>query len=365
LLDIELVGEKGTIAGLPDPTGFETPPWKGIPLARKRERVVIIGSGPAGFTAAVYAARAKLEPVMLEGSISNERGEIPGGQLMTTTDVENYPGFPEGIGGGDMMDKFRAQAARFGTRMEQEDVVKADLSSYPFVLTTSKGDTVEALSVILATGARAKKLDPEGGDEFWGKGVSACAVCDGALPMFRNRPMAVIGGGDTAMEEATFLAKYASRVFVVHRRDEFRASRVMSDRVLNNPKIEVVWNHTLVRLEGDDQQIQKAIVRSTVDDSEKEIEVGGLFYAIGHIPNTAFLEGQVKVDATGYVELEDGQQTSVKGVFAAGDVHDSRYRQAVTAAGAGCAAALDAEHFLSGLEVEKPELFRDLEPSGV
>jgi thioredoxin reductase (NADPH) len=330
-------------------------------MARKREKVVIIGSGPAGFTAAIYAARAELDPVMLEGSLVNERGEIPGGQLMTTTDVENFPGFPDGVGGAEMMDQFRKQAARFGTRMEQVDVVKADLSRHPFVLTTSDDQTVEALSIVIATGARAKKLDPEGGDRFWQKGVSACAVCDGALPMFRNQPLAVIGGGDTAMEEASFLAKYGSKVYVIHRRDEFRASRIMQDRVLKNPKIEVVWSHTLERLEGDDDQLRKAVLRSTKDDSVKEIEVGGLFYAIGHVPNTAFLEGQLETDDTGYLILHDGQETSVKGVFAAGDVHDKRYRQAVTAAGAGCAAALDAEHYLAGLESESPELFRDLE----
>ena len=326
-------------------------------MANSKEKVVIIGSGPAGFTAALYAARANLEPVMFEGSIQNERGEIPGGQLMTTTDVENFPGFPEGVSGGDMMDLFRKQAKRFGTRSEMVDVVKADLSTHPFKLWTSDDQEIEALTVIIATGARAKTLNPKGNDQYWQKGVSACAVCDGALPMFRDRPLAVIGGGDSAMEEATFLTKYASKVYIVHRRDEFRASQIMQDRVLKNPKIEVVWNHTVEELNGDSEQLQTALLKSTQDDSTRTIEVGGLFYAIGHIPNTEFLGGQLDTDETGYIKLRDGQETSVKGVFAAGDVHDSRYRQAITAAGAGCAAALDAEHFLQGLEDEKPELF--------
>lgn len=332
-------------------------------MARKRERVVVIGSGPAGFTAALYAARANLEPVMLEGSMANERGEIPGGQLMTTTDVENYPGFPEGIGGMDLMDMLRKQAQRFGTRTEMVDVTKTDFSKHPYVLETSDGQTIEALTVVIATGARAKKLNPKGNDEYWQKGVSACAVCDGALPMFRDKPMVVIGGGDSAMEEATFLTKYASKVYVAHRRDEFRASQIMQERVLQNPKIEVLWSQTVTEITGDGDQLQRVTLESTKDGSKNTVEAGGLFYAIGHTPNTDFLGGQITMDETGYIVLQDGQETNIKGVFAAGDVHDKRYRQAITAAGAGCAAALDAEHFLQGLEHESPELF-ELETIG-
>jgi thioredoxin reductase (NADPH) len=312
------------------------------------EKVVIIGSGPAGFTAAIYAARAELQPLVLEGSLSNERGEIPGGQLMTTTEVENFPGFPEGVSGGELMDLLRAQAQRFGARAVQEDVTRVDLKQSPFRLWTSDGQEIVARSVIIATGARAKKLDPKGSAKFWQNGVSACAVCDGALPMFRGKPLAVVGGGDTAMEEASFLAKYGSKVYVLHRRDELRASKIMQERVLENPKVEMLWSTTVDELHGSDQ-LEAITVLSTKDGSRRKVEVGGLFYAIGHVPNTAFLEGQLETNETGYIVLKQGQETSVRGVFAAGDVHDFRYRQAISAAGAGCAAALDAEHFLSGL----------------
>jgi thioredoxin reductase (NADPH) len=323
---------------------------------------VIIGSGPAAFTAALYAARAELDPLVLEGTVANDRGEIPGGQLMTTTEVENYPGFPEGLSGPEMMDLFRKQAARFKARMIQEDVVRAELGVIPFRIETSDGQTVEALSVIVATGARAKKLDPKGSDRFWQNGVSACAVCDGALPMFRNRPLAVVGGGDTAMEEASFLTKYGSKVHLIHRRDEFRASKIMQARVLDNPKVEVLWNSVVTELHGGDG-LEAVTIRSTGDRSERRIEVGGLFYAIGHVPNTAFLDGQLETNETGYLVLKNGQETSVRGVFAAGDVHDFRYRQAVTAAGAGCAAALDAEHYLAEVAHEHPEHFAPEQPA--
>jgi thioredoxin reductase (NADPH) len=312
------------------------------------EKVVIIGSGPAGFTAAIYAARAELQPLLLEGSLANDRGEIPGGQLMTTTDVENFPGFPEGVSGGELMDLLRAQAQRFGARTVQDDVSRVDFKQSPFRLWTSEGQEIAALCVIIATGARAKKLDPKGSAKFWQNGVSACAVCDGALPMFRNKPLAVVGGGDTAMEEASFLAKYASKVYVLHRRDELRASKIMQERVLENPKIEMLWSTTVDELHGSDL-LEAITVLSTKDGSRRRVEVGGLFYAIGHVPNTAFLEGQLETNETGYIVLKHGQETSVRGVFAAGDVHDFRYRQAITAAGAGCAAALEAEHFLSGM----------------
>jgi thioredoxin reductase (NADPH) len=324
------------------------------------EKVVIIGSGPAAFTAGLYAGRAELRPVIFEGTVANERGEIPGGQLMTTTEVENYPGFPDGISGPDLMDVFRRQTARFGARLEQMDIVKVDFKHFPFRLFTSEGAEIEALSVIVATGARAKKLEPKGSERFWQNGVSACAVCDGALPMFRGRPLFVVGGGDTAMEEAGFLTKYGSRVTIVHRRDEFRASRIMQDRVFENPKINVLWNSELTELHGDDC-LESVTVRSTVDGKTQRLEAGGLFYAIGHVPNTAFLGSQVETNETGYIVLKHGQETSVPGVFAAGDVHDFRYRQAITAAGAGCAAALDAEHYLADLKVKHPNYFRGVE----
>jgi len=322
------------------------------------EKVVIIGSGPAAFTAGLYAARAELNPLVIEGSIANDRGEIPGGQLMTTTEVENYPGFPKGIGGAELMDLLRAQAQRFGARSVMEDVVKADLGALPFRLTVSDGSEVTALSVIVATGARAKTLDPKGNDTFWQKGVSACAVCDGALPMFRGKPLVVVGGGDTAMEEAGFLTKYASKVYIVHRRDELRASKIMQDRALANPKIEFLWSTVVEELHGGDV-LESVTIRSTKGEGTRKVEAGGLFYAIGHVPNTAFLDGQLETNETGYLVLKNGQETSIPGVFAAGDVHDFRYRQAITAAGSGCAAALDAEHYLGKLAHERPELFRD------
>jgi thioredoxin reductase (NADPH) len=320
------------------------------------EKIVIIGSGPAGFTAALYAARAELRPLMIEGSIANSRGEIPGGQLMTTTDVENFPGFPQGIGGPELMDLLREQARRFGTRSVMEDVVKADLGVFPFRLTTSEGTEVSALSLVIATGARAKTLNPEGNDRFWQNGVSACAVCDGALPLFRNKPLAVVGGGDTAMEEASFLTKYASKVYVLHRRDELRASKIMQDRVLANPKVEMLWSTVVEELHGGDV-LESITVRSTKDEGSRKVEVGGLFYAIGHVPNTAFLKGRLETNKDGYLVLKKGQETSVRGVFAAGDVHDFRYRQAITAAGTGCAAALEAEHYLGEVAQEHPEFF--------
>jgi thioredoxin reductase (NADPH) len=332
-------------------------------VSAKPEKIVIIGSGPAAFTAAIYAARAELQPLVYEGTLSNERGEIPGGQLMTTTDVENFPGFPKGVTGPELMDALRAQAQRFGARTVMEDIISADLSAPPFTLKASNGDEIHALSVVVATGARAKTLNPKGNDRFWQNGVSACAVCDGALPHFRDKPLAVVGGGDTAMEEATFLTKYASKVYVVHRRDELRASKIMQERALANPKIEVLWNSVVEELDGD-EVLQEMTVKSTQDGSLSKVTVGGLFYAIGHVPNTAFLDGQVETDDTGYIVLAGGQATSRRGVFAAGDVHDKRYRQAITAAGAGCAAALDAEHYLQELADEMPEHFAEPTEAG-
>jgi thioredoxin reductase (NADPH) len=310
------------------------------------ENVVIIGSGPAAHTAAIYAARANLSPVVYEGFMAG--GVAAGGQLTTTTDVENFPGFPEGIMGPELCERFRAQSVRFGTRVITETVNKVDLSKRPFRFWSDDGEG-EAKTLIIATGATAKRDDIPGtrDTELWQKGVSACAVCDGALPMFRNKPMFVIGGGDSAMEEANFLTKFASKVYLVHRRDELRASKIMQDRAKANPKIEWLLSHRVMKVEGTDA-VQNVLVRDLKTDKERGIEAAGLFFAIGHVPNTSFLGGQLTCDDQGYVLTTPGTtQTSVPGVFAAGDVQDKRWRQAITAAGTGCMAALEAEHFLS------------------
>jgi thioredoxin reductase (NADPH) len=310
----------------------------------EKRQVVIIGSGPAAFTAAVYTSRANLAPLIYEGFFSGPAG----GQLMTTTEVENYPGFPEGITGPALMDKMRAQAVRFGTSILTEDVTGVDLSCYPFVVT---GSTLSVLadSLIIATGATAKRLDvPGAGDtQLWQKGVTACAVCDGAAPLFRNKDLYVFGGGDTAIEEALFLTKYAKRVFLVHRRDEFRASKIMAERVLSHPKITVLWSHVLVSVEG--STVVSGVVLQDLKTSKQQLyEAGGVFFAIGHQPNTAFLKGQIDLHPNGYIAVKEGSSyTSKPGVFAAGDVQDHVYRQAITAAGSGCMAALDAERWLS------------------
>ncbi len=318
---------------------------------RDIEQVVIVGSGPAGWAAAIYAARADLEPLCLIGvPRSNPAPVLPGGQLMLTTEVENYPGFPEGITGPDMMANFQKQAERFGTRIRGVDVTACDFSSQPFALTTSEGDAVKAASVIIATGATANWIGLENELRLAtsGGGVSACAVCDGALPMFRGQPLAVVGGGDSAMEEASYLAKFASKVYVIHRRDALRASKTMQDRVLSNDKIEVVWNSGVVDVLGD-TRIEAIELENTVTGEQSRLDVQGLFIAIGHTPATQFLEGSgVALDEPGYV-LVDGEstRTNIEGVFAAGDVADSIYRQAITAAGMGCKAALDAERWLA------------------
>lgn len=314
----------------------------------ERVKLLIIGSGPAGYTAAIYAARANLDPVLFEGFYTGPAG----GQLMTTTDVENYPGFPEGISGPDLVDRFRAQALRFGTRIFSEDILSIDLSKHPFSVKGAK-TKFKAHSVIISTGATAKRLDIEGAreGEFWQKGVTACAVCDGAAPLFRNRPLFVVGGGDTAIEEALFLTKFGSSVTIVHRRDELRASKIMQERAFHNPKIVVLWDSIVKAVQGD--TIVKRVVIENVKTLEQSIhEAGGLFFAIGHTPNTAFLNGQVELHPNGYIKVFNGTCTSVEGVFAAGDVQDYIYRQAVTAAGSGCMAALDAEKWLAekGLE---------------
>jgi thioredoxin reductase (NADPH) len=313
-----------------------------------KEKLVIIGSGPAGWTAAIYAARANLDPVVFEGAGS--RTMIPGGQLMFTTDVENYPGFPDGVTGPEMMMAFRAQAERFGTRVFTEDVVRVDFSVHPRRIETNMGKVVEADAVIVATGANAKWLGVPGEEHLarTGGGVSACAVCDGALPFFRDKTLAVVGGGDSAMEEAIYLTNFAGKVLLVHRRDAFRASRIMVERALENPKIEVLWN-TVVKAVHGTEEIEGLRVADTVTGEERDVVVGGLFVAIGHEPNTAFLDGQLTLRDNGYVLPAEGGRTAtnVPGVFAAGDVTDDYYRQAITAAGSGCMAALEAERWLA------------------
>jgi thioredoxin reductase (NADPH) len=312
------------------------------------ETLVIIGSGPAAWTAAIYAARANLNPVVYEGEPS--RTMLPGGQLMFTTEVENYPGFPDGVTGPEMMEQFRAQAVRFGTRTVTENIEEVDFGTHPFVLRPSYSAEVRALSVIIATGARANWLGLPNEERLAqsGGGVSACAVCDGALPAFRDRVLAVVGGGDSAMEEALYLTKFAKEVLIFHRRDQFRASPIMADRVLQHPKIRVVWNTLVTEVLGYDH-VTGVRVRDVLTDEEQEIEVGGLFIAIGHTPNTAFLGGQIELHPSGYIRTPESWRTAtnVAGVFAAGDVMDSYYRQAVTAAGTGCMAALEAERWLA------------------
>lgn len=320
------------------------------------ELVVIIGSGPAAWTAAVYAARADLRPLVFEGEPSREM--IPGGQLMFTTEIENYPGFPGGIDGQELMGRMREQALRFGTRVVSENIVSVDFAERPFTLTPSYGQPVRALAVIVATGARAIWLGLSNEERLAqsGGGVSACAVCDGALPAYRDKVVAVVGGGDSAMEEATYLTKFARQVVVIHRRGEFRASKVMADRVLANPKIRVEWNAEVTEVFGDDV-ITGVRLRNTIDGDERTLEVGGLFVAIGHTPNTAMLAGQLETSPAGYILTPGAWRTatSVDGVFAAGDVIDDYFRQAITSAGTGCMAALEAERWLAHHGVDEAE----------
>ncbi len=315
----------------------------------EKRQLAIIGSGPAAFTAAIYAARANLNPIVFEGFMSGPSG----GQLMTTTEVENFPGFPDGVLGPELMIKFRMQAERFGTTILTEDVVSVDLGKHPFLVSGSS-TRVMADALIVATGATAKRLEIEGaGDgEFWQKGVTACAVCDGAAPIFRNKPLFVIGGGDSAVEEAVFLTKYGSRVYIVHRRDQLRASKIMAERAMKHPKIEILWNSAIDKIMGD-QVVRKVILKNLVTGAKEEREAGGVFFAIGHQPNTGFLAGQLETNETGYLIVKKGSTyTSREGVFAAGDVQDPTYRQAITAAGTGCMAALDAERWLAEKESE-------------
>jgi thioredoxin reductase (NADPH) len=343
---------------------------------------VIIGSGPAGWSAAIYAARANLKPLLFEGTVHPEM--IPLGQLAYTTEVENYAGFPAGdirsfvesavdadrhynlppvptghtrddrphyaVQGVELMELMKQQSLNFGTRVVGDDIVDVDLSSTPYKVIPANGDPVETHTIIVATGARANYLGLPSEEAFKNRGVSACAVCDGALPRFRNQPLAVIGGGDSAVEEATYLAKYAEKVYLVHRRDELRASKIMQDRALNEEKIDIVWSHVVDEVLGNDQDGVTALrLTSTVDGSTRELPIRGMFLAIGHTPNTGFLQGKVEMNEKGYLHWTAPFRTytSVEGVFAAGDVADDYYRQAITSAGTGCMAALDAERYLA------------------
>ena len=342
------------------------------------EKVVIIGSGPAAWTAAIYTSRAALAPLVIEGAITEDNriaGTLPLGQLALTTEVENYPGFPagdleayldnsiaqdrrqimpphakEGVSGPELMELMRQQAMNFGTRVVTDDIVDVDFTRHPYRLTASSGETTEALAVIVATGARANYLGLPSEEAFKNRGVSACAVCDGALPRFRNKPLVVVGGGDSAIEEGTYLSKFASRVYLVHRRDELRASKIMQQRAINDPKIEILWNSAVDEVLGNDKDgVSGVRLVSTRDASKREVAATGMFLAIGHTPNTRFLEGKLDLTAKKYIKwtVPFRTNTSVEGVFAAGDVADDHYRQAVTAAGSGCMAALDAERWLA------------------
>lgn len=339
------------------------------------EKVIIIGSGPAGWTAAIYAARANLNPLVFAGRPKSVPSTIlPGGQLMLTTEVENYPGFPEGVTGPKLMAYFEQQAVRFGTRIvtdegltpdvsnpddghssKYQDCASVDFSKRPFKVVSEDGTEYQSHSVIIATGATANWIGLESEQRLarTGGGVSACAVCDGAMPIFRGKELAVVGGGDSAVEEATYLTKFASRVYMIHRRDQLRASKIMVERAKSNPKIEFKWNSVVTDVLGD-QSIKGLRLKDTKTEKESELPVGGLFVAIGHTPATEFLKGQVELDAKGYVKLKDSYRstTSVDGVFVAGDCADSVYRQAVTAAGMGCKAAIDAERWLAEHGVE-------------
>jgi thioredoxin reductase (NADPH) len=352
-------------------------------MASTVENVVIIGSGPAGWAAAIYAARANLSPLVIEGDATNEKnrqqGSIPLGQLALTTEVENYPGWPagstreflksalapehqpywvvkdkpqrsHGIEGPELMELMRQQAKNFGTRVESKDVVKVNLSKQPFTLTTHDGQQVQAKSLIIATGARANYLGLSSEDKYKNRGVSACAVCDGALPRFRNKGIVVVGGGDSAVEEATYLTKFGSQVNLLVRRDALRASKIMQQRAIDNPKVDIHWNTELQEVLGSDEAgVTGALVKNNKTSLVRELPVSGVFLAIGHTPNTGFLEGQVKTNEKGYIvwTTTNRTYTSVEGVFAAGDVADDYYRQAITAAGTGCMAALDAERYLA------------------
>lgn len=308
------------------------------------ENVVIIGSGPAGYTAAIYAARANLKPFVFEGF---QAGGLPGGQLMTTTEVENFPGFPEGITGPMLMTRMKEQALRWGAELVTEDVTEVDFSQRPFVIRSESWE-LRSHSVIIATGATAKRLGLASEHQFWSRGISACAICDGATPIFRAAELAVAGGGDSAAEEAVYLTKYGSHVHLLVRGDKMRASKAMQDRVLKNDKITVHWNTEILDVFGEADHMQGVKLKNKQTGEESELHVKGLFYAIGHTPNTALFKGQIELDDIGYIVTKPGSvETSVAGVFAAGDVQDHEFRQAITAAGTGCMAAMLAERWLS------------------
>ncbi|HEY7786108.1 MAG TPA: thioredoxin-disulfide reductase [Pyrinomonadaceae bacterium] len=330
-----------------------------MPSETLHRDVVIIGSGPAGLTAAIYAGRASLKPLLIDAPADAEKQTTPGGQLMITTEVENYPGFPEGIQGPELMAEFRKQAERFGTEFLEAWITSVDLDERPFTLYA--GDyTIETETLIIATGASAKWLGVPGEAKvpngFGGNGVSACATCDGPLPAFRNQPIVVIGGGDTAMEEATFLTRYASRVYVVHRRDKLRASKIMQEKAFRNEKIEFIWDTEVLEILGTQEHgVTGVRLRNVETGEEKNFPCAGVFVAIGHKPNTDLFRGQIEMDDVGYIKTSGkSTATNIPGVFAAGDVQDSIYRQAVSAAGTGCMAALDAEKFLDHLPVAMP-----------
>ena len=308
------------------------------------ENLVIIGSGPAGYTAAIYAGRANLKPIVFEGF---EVGGLPGGQLMTTTEVENFPGFPAGITGPELMDKMKAQAERWGAELYTEDVISVDLSQRPFTVRSSERE-FKTNSIVIATGATAKRLGLPSEKEFWSRGISACAICDGATPLFRGAELAVIGAGDSAAEEAIYLTKYGDTVNLLVRSNKMRASKAMQDRVLSNPKIAVHWNTEAVDVFGDAEHMQGIKIRNNKTGEESQLQVKGLFYAIGHTPNTSLFKGQLELDDVGYVVTKGSSvETSVEGVYAVGDVQDHEFRQAITAAGSGCMGAMLAERWIS------------------
>lgn len=323
----------------------------------ERKNVVIIGSGPAGYTAALYTARANLEPTLIEGGfVPGNQSILPGGQLMITTDVENFPGFPDGIMGPELMEKFRGQALRFGTNIVQGFVTKVDTSKRPFVIEVEGKPAYEAETVIIATGAVARLLEIPGERDLMGHGVSACATCDGAF--FRGKNVIVVGGGDTAMEEATFLTRFANKVTIVHRRDSLRASKVMADRAMKNPKIDFIWDSTVLECIGKRPEgighaggLTAVKVQNLKTGEETIVETDGFFVAIGHKPTTELFKDTIELDDSGYIKVKPGTSyTSVEGIFACGDVQDKVYRQAVTAAGSGCMAAIDAERWLEAQE---------------
>ena len=324
-----------------------------------KKDVVIIGSGPAGLTAAIYTARANLRPLLIDAPPDAEKQTTPGGQLMITTDVENYPGFAEGIQGPELMEEFRKQAERFGSEFLETWITEVDLSERPFVLYTN-GPKIVTQTLIIASGASAKWLGIPGEakvpDGFGGNGVSACATCDGPLPAFRNKTLVVVGGGDTAMEEATFLTRYAAKVYVVHRRDKLRASKIMQEKAFRNEKISFIWNTAVQEILGTpDGGVTGVRLRDLETEKERVFPCSGVFVAIGHKPNTELFKGQLEMDAVGYLKTSGhSTATNIPGVFAAGDVQDSVYRQAITAAGTGCMSAIDAERFLDHLPVEMP-----------